>query len=62
MRNLQLFEITAAANILKKQSQTATMGVPPAWGLSEGLTMPYRKNLASYKKNVTQDLGIGGLL
>ena len=34
-----------AANILNKQSRTADMGSPPAWGLGEVLTTPHGKNV-----------------
>jgi hypothetical protein len=36
------------------------VGGPPAWGLGEGLTAPYRKK--QLVRNVTQDLRISGLL
>jgi len=38
---LQIWRV--APNILNKQSWTADMGDPPAWGLGEGLT-PHHKN------------------
>jgi hypothetical protein len=33
-----------ALNILNKQSWTANMGGPPAWGLGKGLIAPHHKN------------------
>jgi len=49
------------ANILNKQSWQPRRGGPPAWWLGEGLTTPRRKK-KSLLRNVTQGLGIGGLL
>jgi len=37
-----------------------TSAGPRAWGLSKRPTAPYHKN--SLSRNVTQNLGIGGLL
>jgi len=41
-----------AANILNKQSQTATKGGPPAGRLGEVLIIPRRKNWPRYKMNI----------
>jgi hypothetical protein len=38
-----------AANIFNKQSRTAEMGGPPAWGLGEVLTTAHRKNVSCYE-------------
>jgi len=38
---LQIWRV--AANVSNKQSRTADMGSPPAWGLVEGLTNSHRK-------------------
>ena len=37
-----------ADNILNNQSQTATRGGPPAWGLCEVLVTPGSKSVQSY--------------
>ena len=46
-----------AVNILNQQSKR---GGPPAWGLGEVLTMPHRKNTASYEM-FTQKASVGHL-
>jgi hypothetical protein len=44
---LQIWRVVA--NILKKQSRTASRGGPPAWGFGVGLTTPRRKKKACYE-------------
>ena len=47
-----------AANIFKKQSQTADKGSPPALGSGEVLTTPPRQNISCYE-SFTQHLRTG---
>jgi hypothetical protein len=54
---LQIWRVSA--NILKYAVAESRSG-PPAWVLGEGLTNSHHKN--SSLRNVTQSLGIGGVL